>query len=468
MGNFNETNKNQQKQQINEEVIKSNNTKHRNSIAYSSNNLKSKYSNNINQSINNNETNTNEDNFMISNRLKFETMDEYLNKNNAVENYQPISNPRQRYSSFAIPRENSFNTKSSVNDLMSKMNFVSKKLEYENTQNALNELKIEKNRSFNDSLSYDSKIPFEVDKRINDPCLNEIMSNRISRDSLHLKNHSIEFNTQTLDKEDTLSQISFDRKTSISDIFSKDYYNDDMSYFTASSSNNTCKRKRSVDLLRRDYIMSLIKNKIWVPGQNKKNIDFNTIAIFDWDDTLFCTSYLAPDGCIDDDMKITDEDYILIAKLEFAVLRLLTEALKKKADVYIITNSEDGWVNYSVNKFMPSVANILEKTKIISARSLYEKTYPGDSKKWKVEAYCSIKNNYSNVSSNIINMGDTLVDIEAGGILAKKFKESYLKSVKFRENPTIQELIKQLTLIANQFELVFKSVKNLTIRVEKK
>ena len=40
--------------------------------------------------------------------------------------------------------------------------------------------------------------------------------------------------------------------------------------------------------------------------------------------------------------------------------------------------------------------------------------------------------------------------------------------MKFREEPKIEELNKQLMLVCEQFDYIYKAVKNLTIRVEKK
>jgi hypothetical protein len=39
----------------------------------------------------------------------------------------------------------------------------------------------------------------------------------------------------------------------------------------------------------------------------------------------------------------------------------------------IITNAAEGWVEFSANRFMPSVVPCLEKVKIVSARARYEK-----------------------------------------------------------------------------------------------
>jgi len=58
--------------------------------------------------------------------------------------------------------------------------------------------------------------------------------------------------------------------------------------------------------------------------------------------------------------------------------------------------------------------------------------------------------------------------MEAAHILASKFSHAYIKTIKFREAPRPDELNKQLNLVLDQFDKIFSSIKNLTIRVEKK
>ena len=52
--------------------------------------------------------------------------------------------------------------------------------------------------------------------------------------------------------------------------------------------------------------------------------------------------------------------------------------------------------------------------------------------------------------------------------MASKFTEAFIKTIKFREAPKLDELIKQLKLVNQQFGTIYSSIKNLTIRVEKK
>ena len=73
-----------------------------------------------------------------------------------------------------------------------------------------------------------------------------------------------------------------------------------------------------------------------------------------------------------------------------------------------------------------------------------------------------------NLVTNIICIGDSLFEMEAGRILASKFSEAFIKTVKFKEAPKMDELIKQLNVVYLQFGTIYSSIKNLTIRVEKK
>ncbi len=375
-----------------------------------------------------------------------------------------------------------FNVRPAVNDILYKINNINTNTNTStniNTSvNQITNFKEEENYFSNEGLSLRKSLTTDnlENKEIKDEDLHSIISNRINK-GIHKKSNSIEFEARGDYKkeEDLTSQLSFNTSSKYTNLWfdnddNRSVYNDffeDKSYFTVATNTKT-KMRNNVDIIRQEYIYSLIKNKIWIPGKNKRNVDFNTIIIFDWDDTLFATSYIAPDGFYEEGASLSEEDEKNMANLEFAVLKLLTASFNKKADVYIITNSEKSWVYFSANKYMPSVRDILDKCIIISARDEYSKVFPEDSRRWKTEAYLSIKSRYENVSSNILNFGDTPTDIECGGLLAKLFKESYLKSIKFRENPTIQELIKQLNMILSQFDMIFKVVKNITVKVEKK
>ena len=210
----------------------------------------------------------------------------------------------------------------------------------------------------------------------------------------------------------------------------------------------------------------MISKKIWNPSIKTKK--HNSIIIFDWDDTLFPTSFITPGGIFNEDIKLSEKEKQKFITIEKSVFSLLNQAIQK-GKVYIITNAGNGWVEYSANRFFPSILGFFSKIEIISAREEYEKKCPGNSRLWKIQAFLTLLENVNvKLVTNIICLGDSLFEMEAGRILASKFSKAFIKTIKFREDPKLDELIKQLNLVCNQFSLICSRIKNLTIRLEKK
>ena len=225
---------------------------------------------------------------------------------------------------------------------------------------------------------------------------------------------------------------------------------------------------KNPDVIRNAYFSQLIAKRIWAPTQKPKT--HNSLIIFDWDDTLLPTSFLAPGGVFNENLELSEKDMTKVKKLEESVLKLLNMA-KNKGDVFIITNAGVGWVEFSAEKFYPSILEILKKIEIISARSEYEDKFPGDSRRWKIQTFLNLQKKLKlnlQLVTNIICLGDSVFEMEAGRILASKFTQAFIKTIKFREKPKPEELQKQLSLVIHKFDAIYSSVKNLTVRVEKK
>jgi hypothetical protein len=218
--------------------------------------------------------------------------------------------------------------------------------------------------------------------------------------------------------------------------------------------------------IRQSYLSKLLTTKVWTPNMKPKK--HNCIIIFDWDDTLLPTSFLTKGGNFYEEMQLSPSEQKKMLELQDLVLELLNETIEK-GTVYIITNAGKGWVEYSAERFYPKITPILDKIQIISARGQYENEYPGNSRQWKIEAFLMLQNTVNlQLVTNIICLGDSLFEMEAGRILASRFTEAFIKTIKFRESPKLDELIKQLKLVVKQFSSIYISVKNLTIRVERK
>lgn len=211
------------------------------------------------------------------------------------------------------------------------------------------------------------------------------------------------------------------------------------------------------------YLNRLINMKILKPQPAKKH---QGIIIFDWDDTLLCTTFLLKLGVVD----IASDVMVSVRPIDQAASQLLLKAASY-GDVYIVTNSEDGWVQYSAKFFMPKTLEVINEKKIpvISARTKYQSQFPTDNHRWKTETFLEMRKMYdTNITTNLICLGDSNIEIEAGHILAKHFNQVMVKTVKFKENPQPEELLKQVELVLDKFDTIFTKMNNLTVRLEKR
>ena len=223
---------------------------------------------------------------------------------------------------------------------------------------------------------------------------------------------------------------------------------------------------KNTNQTRLNYYTKLINNGVWYKYNIKKL--FNSLFIFDWDDTLFCTSEISINNFLDENYILSKEKKIKFLKLENEVKKILQNCIER-GKTYIITNSEPGWVNFSCKKFLPSIVDLLDKINIISARGLYENQYPNDSFMWKINAFNDIVSSFDHtLPSNIICIGDSFLEIEAGKNLSNKFTNAFIKTIKFKESPTIDELIMEIKLVNNKFLFIYSAVKNWTINVKRK
>ena len=55
--------------------------------------------------------------------------------------------------------------------------------------------------------------------------------------------------------------------------------------------------------------------------------------------------------------------------------------------VIVITNSDEGWVKFSAERFVPYLVPVMENYRVVSARTRYEKFYPGQPLCWKAAAF---------------------------------------------------------------------------------
>jgi len=229
--------------------------------------------------------------------------------------------------------------------------------------------------------------------------------------------------------------------------------------------NDTHLCPKSNDQIRVRLFQQLCNSKLWQPVFERPPAA-QTIIIYDWDDTLLCTSYL---NQLSDPQNTTDPEVLdKLRKLETAVVSLLQQSSPLGTN-YVITNAMKGWVEFSAAKWLPAVRPLLESFKIVSARSDYEELYPGNYHQWKERAFLQIPQICGTDSiTNLVVLGDSMVEMDAAKTLKSCYSRACIKTIKFQDTPTPEELIKQLGLVSCKFQEICTAAKDMTIRLERR
>lgn len=220
---------------------------------------------------------------------------------------------------------------------------------------------------------------------------------------------------------------------------------------------------KSHEQIRNEYIDKLRYLKIIRQDHLKPH---QTVTIFDWDDTILPTSYLCYFGL----EKLSPEIEAKLQVLDRKTAKLFSKAAQV-GKAYIVTNSADFWVQSSGKKYLPLTYQVIEEEgiEIISARARCAETSPRDPSKWKAEAFISIGESLnSKVPTNIICLGDSAFEMEAAALLGRRFEQALVKTVKFKECPNADELIRQTSLVLEKFDQIYTTLKTLSIRLSKK
>ncbi len=201
-----------------------------------------------------------------------------------------------------------------------------------------------------------------------------------------------------------------------------------------------------------------------------ENIIPKPLIILDWDDTLFPTSWLVSNNI---NIKINPEDIPENIKKEFFDLEKIIfnfiDHVKNLGNLFIITNSEEGWVHFSC-KFMPNISRILSDVHIISARTMYYDDYPNNPEIWKQKVFSNIintyilKNNINNSLLDIISIGDSYNDREALLIASEQYKDIIrTKSFLLIQKPCITKINRQIDLMHKCMDYIISHKNNLDL-----
>jgi len=116
-------------------------------------------------------------------------------------------------------------------------------------------------------------------------------------------------------------------------------------------------------------------NHLEYRGIKQKSSEHFTTFIYDWDDTLLCTSFLNKRSKNFNGRQNAEKVVQYLENLQEVVCNVLEKSLQN-GRVLLITNAVKNWVDYSSNKWLPQTVELLGKVEIISARQKFEHKFP--------------------------------------------------------------------------------------------
>lgn len=196
-------------------------------------------------------------------------------------------------------------------------------------------------------------------------------------------------------------------------------------------------------------------------------MEYKTLILLDWDDTLFPTSWIMRNN-----IDLTDEESVhkyikFFSKLDILLYNLLSN-LKKYGSVVIVTNAMLKWIKITSNVLPNTQKLFMNSIKILSARDIYQDQYPNNMQMWKKIVFKNLVKKYYTDSclQNIISIGDAeyefnaLVDLyDVNSVINKKI----LKTIRLLKDPNYDFLLDQLKVLNKSIKKICEDKKHLDL-----
>jgi len=199
-----------------------------------------------------------------------------------------------------------------------------------------------------------------------------------------------------------------------------------------------------------------------------------TFFIFDYDDTVLPSSWINRQGMrLDPNSIPTPQQMAALGEVAALTAKTLRLA-RQRGTVIFVTNGERGWIELSCQKFMPTLAPLLESVKMVSARTKYESPSAPTPVDWKV---CAFEDELAkhfgkdglldpNSRKNVLSLGDGVYEREALLMTTSSLPNCSPKSLKFVERPDISQILKQHELILGNFDGIVNHVGLMDVRIQ--
>ena len=165
------------------------------------------------------------------------------------------------------------------------------------------------------------------------------------------------------------------------------------------------------------------------------------VVVFDWDDTLFCTSQVLH----------LNAHVALSPTYLSAVRAVLAMSLAVSSDnTYIVSSSSPGWIEGCVKQFLPDIADLLQKCTI----RLVPAAHHGLGERLKEPSFVSIASEcYTSllVKSHIdfLLIGDMPEDLQPADTLRSLIPLCSVRTWKMTKRPSLDELEASLLSLCN-------------------
>lgn len=188
---------------------------------------------------------------------------------------------------------------------------------------------------------------------------------------------------------------------------------------------------------------------------------YNALTIFDWDDTLFPTSWIF-DKNIRIDRPYDVKKYITyFHELDESIANVLIKALSF-GRVMIITNANREWIDKSLIIIPRTAIIVRTRVSVISARDLYIGYY--DPTQWKINVFNNNINRHIKWANQIISIGDADYEYDALVSLNKTIpKWKLLKTIKLVRSPQFDTLLDQMNVVYTSLPKIYKSKKHMDL-----
>lgn len=177
------------------------------------------------------------------------------------------------------------------------------------------------------------------------------------------------------------------------------------------------------------------------------------VFLFDWDDTLCPTSWICKEGIFPEGTTPSNEQCAELTAVTESAALLIREA-QRLGKVIIVTNSRQGWVEYSCKRFLSKLQPAMEDVEIVSARQAHEHDSddPTERKRLTFNDLLDavVDQGPARRRLDAMSVGDSTQELRALQACAQERSDCLAKTVKLMDRPLPRDLCVQLDALCGR------------------